>query len=198
RPSARCKRPRSRNGGRSSGRPTSRRNSWLAGRLLLAHRSVLRSRTNNKGSTMGQLVDGKWMSGEVLRQHDEIGRYFKRPAVFREHVTANGSSGFPAETRPYHLYFPFPSPWAHPPVLFRVLKQLDPHTPLWNPVREGGGGGWSFGPEGHVVPGSGQGVRWLRELYPIADPACTSRVTVPTLWDAQTCQVINNESSEII
>jgi hypothetical protein len=37
---------------------------------------------------MGQLVDGKWMSGEVLRQHDEKGLYFKRPAVFRPVVDA--------------------------------------------------------------------------------------------------------------
>jgi putative glutathione S-transferase len=41
-------------------------------------------------------------------------------------------------------------------------------------------------------------VRWLHELYTIADPACTTRVTVPTLWDAKTRRVVNNESSEII
>jgi glutathionyl-hydroquinone reductase len=29
-------------------------------------------------------------------------------------------------------------------------------------------------------------------------PTCTTRVTVPTLWDAQTRRVVNNESSEII
>jgi hypothetical protein len=28
---------------------------------------------------VGQLVDGKWMTGEVLRRHDEKGLYFKRP-----------------------------------------------------------------------------------------------------------------------
>jgi putative glutathione S-transferase len=41
-------------------------------------------------------------------------------------------------------------------------------------------------------------VRWLHELYTIADPGCTTRVTVPTLWDAKTRRVVNNESSEII
>ena len=41
---------------------------------------------------MGQLVDGKWMSGEVLRQHDEKGLYFKRPSVFRHGVSADGAS----------------------------------------------------------------------------------------------------------
>jgi len=60
------------------------------------------------------------------------------------------------------------------------------------------GEGWSFGPEGHTVPGTDRRVRWLHELYTIADPTCTTRVTVPTLWDAQTRRVVNNESSEII
>jgi putative glutathione S-transferase len=41
-------------------------------------------------------------------------------------------------------------------------------------------------------------VRWLHELYTIADPDCTTRVTVPTLWDAKAHRIVNNESSEII
>jgi glutathionyl-hydroquinone reductase len=147
---------------------------------------------------MGQLVDGKWMTGEVLRQHDEKGVYFKRPAVFRNRVTADGTSGFPAESGRYHLYCAVACPWAHRAVLFRVLKQLTPHITLWNTSQEVDGEGWSFGPEGHTVPGTDRRVRWLHELYTIADPACTTRVTVPTLWDAQTRRVINNESSEII
>ena len=40
--------------------------------------------------------------------------------------------------------------------------------------------------------------RYLHELYSISDPTCTSRVTVPTLWDAETRTVVSNESSEII
>ena len=142
---------------------------------------------------MGQLVDGKWMTGEVMRQHDEKGTYFKRPAAFRNRVTADGSSGFPAESGRYHLYCAVACPWAHRAVLFRVLKALVPHITLWNTFQEVDGEGWSFGPEGHSVPGTDRRVRWLHELYTIADPACTTRVTVPTLWDAQTRQVVNNE-----
>ena len=147
---------------------------------------------------MGQLVDGKWVSGEVLRQHDEKGVYFKRDAVFRQRVTADGASGFPAASGRYHLYSAVACPWAHRAVLFRVLKGLTPHVALWNTAQEENGEGWGFGPQGHVVPGDGRRVRWLHELYTIADPACTTRVTVPTLWDAQTRQVVSNELSEII
>ncbi len=115
---------------------------------------------------MGQLVDGTWVSGEVLRQHDEKGLYFKRDSVFRRHVTADalaseasgqrghsigagaghspepgssapaGASGFPAASGRYHLYSAVACPWAHRAVLFRVLKQLTPHVALWNTFQE--------------------------------------------------------------
>jgi putative glutathione S-transferase len=80
----------------------------------------------------------------------------------------------------------------------RTLKKLEPFVTLTNTFQEVGGQGWSFGEAGHVVPGTDRRVRWLHELYTVADPACTTRVTVPTLWDAKTCRVVNNESSEIL
>ena len=148
---------------------------------------------------MGQLIDGKWTTDNVLANHDENGLYFKRNSVFRDRITADGSSPFPAASGRYHLYASIACPWAHRTVLFRVLKKLEPHITLWNTAQEVDGQGWSFGPEGHVVPGSdGRRVRWLHELYTTADPTVTTRVTVPTLWDAQTCRIVNNESAEIV
>ena len=38
----------------------------------------------------------------------------------------------------------------------------------------------------------------LREIYLIADPKFTGRVTVPVLWDKKRNTIVNNESSEII
>ena len=147
---------------------------------------------------MGQLIDGRWEDGNILRNHDEKGLYFKRNSVFRERISADGASPFPPESGRYHLYCSIACPWAHRTVLFRVLKSLAPHIALWNTHQEVDGQGWSFGPEGHVVPGSGKKVRWLHELYTIADPTSTTRVTVPTLWDAKTCRIVNNESAEIV
>jgi putative glutathione S-transferase len=118
--------------------------------------------------------------------------------VFRDRVAADPKAKFPAESGRYHLYCAVACPWAHRAVLFRVLKRLEPHIQLWNTAQEVGGQGWSFGPEGHTVPGTDQHVRYLHEIYQIADPGCTTRVTVPTLWDARTKRIVNNESSEII
>src|ERR1700755_515638 len=147
---------------------------------------------------MGQLVDGQWTANNVLVQHDERGLYFKRASLFRNSISREAQSEFPAEAGRYHLYCAVACPWAHRTTLMRTLKHLEPFVTLTNTFQESGGQGWSFGEPGHVVPGTDRKVRWLHELYTIADPGCTTRVTVPTLWDANTRRVVNNESSEII
>jgi len=147
---------------------------------------------------MGQLVDGKWSTENVQVQHDDTGLYFKRASLFRQRVGHELQSEFPAEAGRYHLYCAVACPWAHRATLMRTLKKLEPFVTLTDTFQEFHGQGWSFGSEGHVVPGTDRRVRWLHELYTIADPTCTTRVTVPTLWDAKTCRVVNNESSEIM
>src|ERR1044071_4324479 len=147
---------------------------------------------------MGQLIDGKWTSENVLRQHDAKGLYFKRDSVFRHRITNEPGTEFPAEPGRYHLYCAVACPWAHRATLMRTLKKLEPFVTLTNTFQEAGGQGWSFGEAGHMVPGTDKRVRWLHELYAIAAPACTTRVTVPIVWDARTRRIVNNESSEII
>ncbi len=147
---------------------------------------------------MGQLVDGKWRTENILFNHDDKGLYFKRPSIFRDRIDSKARSAFPAEPDRYHLYCAVACPWAHRATLMRTLKKLEPFVTLTNTFQEPDGQGWSFGEAGHVVPGTDRRVRWLHELYTIADPACTTRVTVPTLWDAKTRRVVNNDSSEII
>ena len=147
---------------------------------------------------MGQLVDGKWTTENVLVQHDAKGLYFKRDSVFRHRIGNEPGAEFPAESGRYYLYCAVACPWAHRATLMRTLKQLEPFVTLTNTFQEVDGQGWSFGEAGHIVPGTDKRVRWLHELYTIADPACTTRVTVPTVWDARTRRIVNNESSEII
>ena len=135
---------------------------------------------------MGQLVDGKWRTENILVQHDDKGLYFKRGSVFRGRIESGAAAEFPAERGRYHLYCAVACPWAHRATLMRTLKRLEPFVTLTNTFQETGGQGWSFGEQGHIVPGTDRHVRWLHELYTIADPACTTRVTVPTVCDAKT------------
>ena len=119
---------------------------------------------------MGQLIDGKWVKENIITNHDNTGLYYKRDSVFRSSIQRE----------------------THRATLMRTLKHLEPFVTLTNTFQEPSGEGWSFGEQGHIVPGTDRRVRWLHELYTIADPACTTRVTVPTLWDAKTRRVVNN------
>ncbi len=146
---------------------------------------------------MGHLLDGKWTSEDRLVELDG-GKYAKKPARFRGRVSADGSSGFPAAPGRYRLYSSPGCPWAHRAVLFRVLKRLENVIGLTDTGQREGGEGWAFGSEGHIVPGADRRVKYLHEIYSLSDPTCTSRVTVPTLWDSETRKIVSNESSEII
>ena len=147
---------------------------------------------------MGNLSNGKWTAEDTLSEIREGGRYIKHPSVFRKAVSADGSSGFRAEPGRYHLYVSTSCPWAHRAMLFRVLKKLEGIVGMTDTSQTRAAQGWSFAEGGHVVPGTDRRVQTLHEIYTLADPQCTSRVTVPTLWDAHTRTVVNNESAEII
>ncbi len=146
---------------------------------------------------MGHLLNGSWTEIETLVENAG-GMYVKKPSIFRNWIRAEPASEFPAATGRYHLYAAVSCPWAHRAVLYRALKKLEPLIALHGVEQAVGGQGWTFPEGGHVVPGTDRHVKYLHELYTIADPACTTRVTVPTLWDAWTRRVVNNESSEMI
>jgi len=129
---------------------------------------------------------------------DEAGAFVRRDSVFRRWVTADGSSGFPAQAGRYHLYVSLACPWAHRTIIMRRLKGLEGVVGLSvvDPLRDEHG--WAF----RDVPGAGpdpvNGFAYLAEAYLATDPAYAGNVTVPVLWDTVTGQIVNNESSEII
>jgi putative glutathione S-transferase len=142
---------------------------------------------------MGLLVEGKWAD----RWYDtkESGGRFQRPETqFRGRVTADGSSGFPAEAGRYHLYVADACPWAHRTVIFRKLKRLEQAISLSFVEPLMLEHGWTFAPGSDPLYGS----RFLHEVYTRARADYTGRVTVPALWDKRRETVVCNESAEII
>jgi putative glutathione S-transferase len=129
---------------------------------------------------------------------DATGAFVRRESNFRRWVTADGSSGFPAAAGRYHLYVSLACPWAHRTVIFRKLKRLEDVVSLSvvDPIRDERG--WAF----RDVPGAGpdpvNGFAYLSEAYLATDLKYSGNVTVPVLWDRETRQIVNNESSEII
>jgi putative glutathione S-transferase len=150
---------------------------------------------------MGMLVDGKWQE-DGLRTKD--GHFIRPSSVFRNFVTPDGSpgptgkGGFPAEAGRYHLYISLACPWAHRTLIFRALKKLGSVITYTNTAPLYGKTGWEFGTALGGMDDDVNHKATLAEIYLIADPHYTGRVSVPVLWDKKQHTIVNNESSEII
>jgi len=145
---------------------------------------------------MGHLENGVWREGHDGRTVD--GEFVRRDSQFRDRVTADGSSGFPAEAGRYHLYVSSACPWAHRTLIFRKLKGLESaiSISIVDPVVVDQG--WAFRDGAGCVPDTVNGFHHLHQVYSKARPGYTGRVTVPALWDRKKGTLVNNESSEII
>ena len=146
---------------------------------------------------MGHLLDGAWTHDDVLVEN-KGGLYVKKPSQFRNWISADASADYPAEAGRYVLYSSIACPWAHRTAIFRVLKKLDGIIALVNTEQAPDSQGWAFVDGPHIVPGTDRQVTYLHEIYALADPGCTTRVTVPALYDTKTRTLVSNESSEIV
>ena len=150
---------------------------------------------------MGLLVNGAWRE-DISRTKE--GRFIRPAPAFRKFVTCDGSAGpsgeggFPAEAGRYHLYVSLACPWAHRTLIFRTLKKIESiiSVSITEPLY--GKTGWEFGTALGGTLDAVNGKATLAEIYLLADPHYTGRVSVPVLWDKKRRTIVNNESSEII
>ena len=125
--------------------------------------------------------------GEFERQEDE----------FHDWVTADGSTGYPAERGRYHLYVSLACPWAHRTIIVRKLRGLEDAVGMTvlDPVRDERG--WRFGDGEGLTGDPVEGFTFLSEAYKATNPAFDGRVTVPVLWDKVARRVVNNSEDDI-
>ena len=140
---------------------------------------------------MGMLVEGQWRSDDV--EADAKGRFVRRASRFRGMVTADGSSGFPAEAGRYHLYVSHACGWSHRTVLLRQLRGLAHAVSISLVEPHMGEHGWTLAEGADPIAGR----RRMHEVYTAARPDYTGRVTVPVLWDRHTSTIVSNESTDI-
>lgn len=152
---------------------------------------------------MGQLLNGRWVDTAPV-DNDADGNFHRHPTVFRHWITSDGSSHnssedqFKAEVNRYHLYVSLACPWAHRTTIMRRLKGLEGMIGLSVVNWFLGNQGWSFA-EGPCVTGDPiANSSFLYELYSLAQPDYTGKVTVPVLWDKKKATIVSNESSDII
>ena len=145
------------------------------------------------------MEDGQWVLENSSAKEDAARRFNVKSTLFRNTLTRDGSSGYPADPSRYHLYISSGCPFAHRAHLTLKLKNLEGklQVSVVDPVNRDSEG-WVFS----TYPGSTldpiNNFTHLRQVYLKSDPAASGRVTVPVLFDTVTQTIVNNESSEII
>src|SRR4051794_29584939 len=136
-------------------------------------------------------------TGQFPAETRTDGAFVRQAYSIRGRITADGSSGFPAEAGRYHLYVSLACPWAHRAIIVRGLLGLGDVISMGvgDPIRDGRG--WAFRQgEGHGPDGV-CGFQFLAEAYLRTDPSYTGRYTVPCIWDRVTQRLVTNSYPDI-
>lgn len=144
---------------------------------------------------MAQFPSETSVSGEFERQED----------IFRDWISNDGSTNYPAVADRYHLYISLACPWASRTYLARQLLGLENAIGLTvvDPVRDERG--WAFREPSQKWPPTDSfqstdpinQFKYLAEAYSATDPNFAGRVTVPVLWDKRTGRIVNNCEDDI-
>ncbi|WP_307744812.1 glutathione S-transferase C-terminal domain-containing protein [uncultured Pantoea sp.] len=145
------------------------------------------------------LVEGKWSSDwHPVQATDKQGGFVRQTSGFRDFISSDGSTPFPAEPDRYHLYVALICPWASRALIARRLKGLESLVSVTVVEPQLGAQGWRFGD----FPGAQQdplnNAQYLHEIYTRMAPDYTGRATVPVLWDKKTGTIVSNESADIV
>jgi putative glutathione S-transferase len=145
------------------------------------------------------------MKAQFGSETSETGEFERQEDVFREWISADGSTPYPVVAGRYHLYVSLACPWASRTLIMRNLKGLEEAVGLTvvDPIRDDKG--WAFrDPSGKTPVGVPfestdpiNGFHYLSEAYGATDPHFDERVTVPVLWDKESRKIINNCEDDI-
>ena len=130
-------------------------------------------------------------------EQSETGSFDRQEDAFRDWVSADGSTPYPAVAGRYHLYVCLACPWASRTVISRHLLGLEQAISMTvvDPIRDDLGWAFRNGPGYTTDPING--FAYLSEAYTATDPQFKGRVTVPVLWDKQTRRIVNNSEDDI-
>jgi len=146
------------------------------------------------------------MKAQFEEEQSDAGEFQRQEDAFREWISNDGSTSYPAVAGRYHLYVSLACPWASRTVIFRKLKGLEEAIGMTvvDPIRDEKG--WAFRDpdkkwgDTEVIPPSTDpvnGFHYLSEAYAATDPNFDGRVTVPVLWDKVTKKIVNNCEDDI-
>jgi putative glutathione S-transferase len=125
------------------------------------------------------------------------GDFERQEDAFRDLVSQDGSTPYPATSGRYHLYVSLACPWAHRTLIARHLLGLEKviGMSVVDPIRDDRG--WAFRNVPGADPDPVNGFAFLSEAYTATRPEFQGRVTVPVLWDKKTRKIVNNSEDDI-
>jgi glutathionyl-hydroquinone reductase len=137
-------------------------------------------------------------SAQFPDEQSDTGEFERQEDAFRDWVTADGSSGYPAVAGRYHLYVSLACPWASRIIIVRRLKRLEKIIGMTvvDPIRDDRGWAFREGP-GHTMDPI-NGFKFLSEAYFLTKPDYAGRVTVPVLWDKETKRIVSNSDDDLL
>lgn len=136
-------------------------------------------------------------SGSVRGEMGDEGDFKRQEDAFREWISKDGSTEYPAKEGRYHLYVSLACPWASRTVIARKwlnIERLIGMTVV-DPIRDERGWAFRKGPGYEEDPVNG--FKFLSEAYRATDPDFDGRVTVPVLWDIERKRIVNNSEDDI-
>jgi len=138
------------------------------------------------------------------KEQSSSGEFERQKDAFREWISNDNSTPYPAVANRYHLYVSLACPWASRTIIARKLLGLENVIGMTvvDPVRDERG--WAFRDPGGTTPASSltstdpiNGFHFLREAYAATDSNFDGRVTVPALWDKVAKKIVNNCEDDI-
>jgi glutathionyl-hydroquinone reductase len=145
------------------------------------------------------------MPSHLPSEQSAAGEFQRQDDAFRDWISNDGSTSYPAAADRYHLYVSLACPWASRTIIFRKLKGLEDviGMTIVDPIRDEKG--WAFRDSSSKWPPAESfestdpinRFRYLSEAYTATDPNFKQRVTVPVLWDKQTKRIVNNCEDDI-
>ena len=145
------------------------------------------------------------MIAQFEKEQSESGEFQRQEDAFREWISNDGSTSYPAVAGRYHLYVSLACPWASRTVIFRKLQGLEDAIGMTivDPIRDEKG--WAFRDPSGKTPLDApfestdpiNSFHYLSEAYAATDPDFDQRVTVPVLWDKETKKIVNNCEDDI-
>src|SRR6201982_2629350 len=137
-------------------------------------------------------------SAQFPDEQSDTGVFERQDDAFRDWVTSDGTSRYPAVAGRYHLYVSWACPWASRIIIVRRLKGLEKIIGMTvvDPIRDDRG--WAFREgAGHSLDPI-NGFNFLSEAYFRTDPRYRGRVTVPVLWDKEEKRIVSNSDDDLM